>query len=1144
MSDFRIEFDKLSQAYDSLEKEYEKDVFSLKKENELLTQTLQNYEAFFNTLEDFLFVLDEQGHIIHINSTVKERLKYSQEELLGQSILMVHPLERREEAGRIVDEMLHGSTTVCPVPIVTKSGTQIPVETRVTLGSWDGKPAIFGISKDISKIKLSEEKFSKLFYINPLACELSDLENHTYLEVNEAFYTFFGFEKDEVIGKTAIELGIATQNTISEIRQKEDSNGMIRNAFAELRAKSGEMKQVLLSAENIYVQDKKYRFTVVFDITLNEKLGKELEESKEKYRGLSEAAFESIFLSERGLCIEQNHTAETIFGYTTEEATVRYGTDWIVPEDREMVMKNMLSGLEVPYEATALRKDGSTFPCMLRGKMMQYKGKIVRVTSLTDITNLKRTSNALRESEEKYRLIAENTSDGIIIFGADRCIQYVSPAYLKQLGYEETEQLQRTQEGIFDLIHPNDRDKVFAEIFSAIELKESELIYFYRVRHKAGHYIWREDNAKFKYDDTGNYDGAYVICRDITERKRSEEILRVKDWAIESAINAITITDLASNFTYANPAFLKLWGYQNLEEILGKSSFELGMVDEKAQILLKKLHEDGHFSGELIAKSKDGKLFDVLSEASLVTDGEGQPHSLLASFVDITERKKAESELKKLAYAVEQSPASIIITDLNGNMVYVNSKVPELTGYSKEELLSSNAGIFGSGQQNNDSFGTWWKKITSGIEWRCEMFNKKKNGDHYWESSTISPIVDSEGNTTNYLIVKEDITDRKKLIESLNIALRKAEESDKLKSAFLANMSHEIRTPMNGILGFASLLKEPNLTGKDHEEFIHIIEKSGARMLNIINDLIDISKVEAGQMELVLTKTDLNNQLEFLYNFFMPEARKKGLDLIVHCKLSKGKSIVHTDREKIYAILTNLIKNALKFTYNGSIEFGCEEVNDKIQFFVRDTGIGISQAKHNLIFERFVQADLKLSRGYEGAGLGLSISKAYVEMLGGEIWLNSNDGDGSCFYFTIPATYDNSAEMTAIREDVSPPDSFNGDATILIVEDDSTSSLYLQNVLKDIYNTLLFAETGEEAVEICRVNPGINLVLMDIKLPVMDGYTAAKLIKVFRPDLPILAQTAFALKSEIKDIGSIFDAYCTKPINAEELRIKIKLLLL
>jgi len=239
-----------------------------------------------------------------------------------------------------------------------------------------------------------------------------------------------------------------------------------------------------------------------------------------------------------------------------------------------------------------------------------------------------------------------------------------------------------------------------------------------------------------------------------------------------------------------------------------------------------------------------------------------------------------------------------------------------------------------------------------------------------------------------------------------------AEQSDQLKSAFLANMSHEIRTPMNGILGFAELLKEPGLCDQRQIKYLNIIEKSGARMLSIINDIIDISKIESGQMKVSISETNVNQQIGFIYNFFKMEVEQKGLKIFMKNIDPEHETIIKTDREKLYAILTNLVKNAIKFTKAGLVEIGYEKKEEFHEFFVRDTGVGISSEKVDMIFERFRQGSVLLTRNYEGSGLGLAISKAYVEMLGGKIWVESMERKGSTFYFTLPI---NKCENESIR---------------------------------------------------------------------------------------------------------------------------------
>lgn len=267
-------------------------------------------------------------------------------------------------------------------------------------------------------------------------------------------------------------------------------------------------------------------------------------------------------------------------------------------------------------------------------------------------------------------------------------------------------------------------------------------------------------------------------------------------------------------------------------------------------------------------------------------------------------------------------------------------------------------------------------------------------------------IKDKKGNVKYLLGISEDVTSKKEIEKQLISAKERAEQSDRLKSAFLANMSHEIRTPMNGIMGFAELLKEPNLSGEKQQKYIDIIQKSGTRMLNIINDIVDISKIEAGLMQVDIKDSNINKQIDYIYTFFKPEVEAKGIQFVIKKSLSTNKAIIKTDREKLYAILTNLIKNAIKFTNEGSIELGYYLINSSkpahLEFYVKDTGIGIPPNRQNVIFERFIQADISNLMAVQGTGLGLAIAKTYVEILGGKIWVESEEGVGSTFYFTIP----------------------------------------------------------------------------------------------------------------------------------------------
>jgi hypothetical protein len=377
--------------------------------------------------------------------------------------------------------------------------------------------------------------------------------------------------------------------------------------------------------------------------------------------------------------------------------------------------------------------------------------------------------------------------------------------------------------------------------------------------------------------------------------------------------------------------------------------------------------------------------------------------------------------------------------------------------------------------------------------------------------------------------------------EELKIAKTKAEASDILKSAFLANMSHEIRTPMNGILGFTDLLKEPNLSEQKQQKYIEVIQKSGVRMLNIINDIVDISKIEAGLMQVDIKDTNINQQIEYIYAFFKPEAEAKGLQFLIGNTSPEIDAKVKTDREKLYAILTNLIKNAIKFTNEGSIEFGYHLKKDngtaRLEFYVKDTGVGIPTDRQEAIFERFIQADISNLKVLQGTGLGLAITKAYVEILGGKIWIKSEEGIGSTFYFTTPCDIELEEELVIKTDNVSiDEDKPTEKLKILIAEDDEPSALLISLNVEAISREIITARTGKEAVDICRNNPDLNLILMDIQMPEMNGYEAARQIRQFNKDVVIIAQSAYALSLDRqKAIDAGCNDYISKPISKDDL---------
>jgi signal transduction histidine kinase/ActR/RegA family two-component response regulator len=401
---------------------------------------------------------------------------------------------------------------------------------------------------------------------------------------------------------------------------------------------------------------------------------------------------------------------------------------------------------------------------------------------------------------------------------------------------------------------------------------------------------------------------------------------------------------------------------------------------------------------------------------------------------------------------------------------------------------------------------------------------------------TIKKNVITDGSFIEVFAKQCGLILQKLLFENaLTIAKEKAEESDRLKSAFLANMSHEIRTPMNGVLGFTDLLKESNLSGEEQQHYIDIIQKSGNRMLSTINDIIEISRIEAGEMRINAVKVNINKHLFTIKNFFYLEAEKKGINVVIDNNLPNEDLFIVTDKAKLSSILTNLIKNAIKFTKKGEIRIGCKQDNAFLEFYIKDSGIGIPKDRKDAIFNRFEQADIEDKEAHQGSGLGLTISKSYVEMLGGKIWVESEENKGSTFFFTIlfdtPKCETESKQTMPIQAK-----SIVKKLNLLIVEDDSVSSYYLTTILKDKAENIQIAKDGLEAVEVCKNNPKLDLILMDVKLPGIDGLEATRRIRAFNKKVKIIAQTAHAIEGDKeKAIKAGCDDYISKPISKDNL---------
>lgn len=637
--------------------------------------------------------------------------------------------------------------------------------------------------------------------------------------------------------------------------------------------------------------------------------------------------------------------------------------------------------------------------------------------------------------------------------------------------------------------------------------------------------------------NNGEFLGIIEDFKDITEKCEVEDTLKRTEKQFSTFLDSLPvgvfIKDHDGVLLYHNTHLKSIFGLDNL---IGKN-------------LSKELNTDW---GERIA-IEDEKVLQIgrIELEETLTDKEGHDRTFVTHkfrfpgvdnkwkiggiSIDITKKKITEHFLYVLSKAIKNSPVSIVITNPSGNIEFINPSFSQLTGYSLTEAIHRNFLEMKVEYNSGKNLVTAFDTINKGKVWKGEVHLQNTKGDHFWVLASFAPILNRKGEVSHCVASMEDITIRKEYEKELLLSKNKAEESDKLKTAFLSNLSHEIRTPLNAIIGFSSLLTDSDLTHSEKRNLSDVLYKNSNDLLKIIENLIEISEIEAGQLSIKKSECNVNKLIEELKSTFSAEDKKgKSVKLNVRREIKAEDFTILTDPLRLKQILSNLISNAAKFTDNGFIEFGYAFKDERtLMFYVIDTGIGIDPEKQKYIFNPFRQADDSNTRRFGGMGLGLAISKHIVEKLGGKIWLTSILGSGTTFYFTIPYI------PIRFKFDPEPKEKNNKiydwkNKTILVADDIDSNYVFLKTVIKQTQAEVIWAKTGIEAVEMVKKNPSIDLVLMDIVMPDMDGFEATKLIKQHNCNLPVVCQTAYPTNENFlaaNDCG--FDSFMAKPIKVE-----------
>ncbi|MFA9371414.1 MAG: PAS domain S-box protein [Labilibaculum antarcticum] len=902
---------------------------------------------------DAMYLSNLDGKLIEVNKQACINLGYSREELLSLSLSDIDAEYKTEEQVSEFFTILEREK-YCKLTThhKRKDGSVIPVEVSISLLNENNSKLILGISRDISDhVEAKQNLFSyidTLERIHPIIQNANDIEKiiwdvlNVVQEVFNTDRTFFlssGSTKDsfQIPPFEIVKTGVSC---ISILDKSEIANNYQQEIF----------------------EKRKYHTDEVFTSNHSES-----EESKSYIKELH-------IKSEMIVAITNTNNTDYLLG-VHECSKIR---EW--------------TKLEKKLFIEISRRLGDAI------KRLIY-------------------SHNLKQSEKKYKTLFDNAPLSYHSLNSDGDIMDVNNTWLKFLGYKKEDVLGKNYG---DFLHP-DWQHVFDTKFPKFKICGYVNDVHFKIRHQKGHYKYISLQGCTGCHPDGTFKQTYCVFQDITSRKKAEDKLKESEeryrLLMEQSPFTVEVYDLDGLQISVNKAYEELW---QIPKELTLFKFNLlkspqihtsGFINYVNRAYAGETLDlpDHLFKSEIEADSNyearsrwlRTRVYPIKDELDAVTH-------IVVVHTDITDQKEARKALIKsqdqFKIFIQQAPLPLShVSNITGEVKYINKRFLDVFGYTHDDVSTMEKWwqlAYPDPEYRKFVIENWGKAVEVATKNKTDIIPEIYNiscKDGSVKQILVSGITLGD----DFLSMLVDLTAQKKIEQELITAKEKAEENEKLKTAFLANMSHEIRTPMNGIMGFADLLQTPKLSPEKREKYIQIILQSGERMLTTINAIIEISKIETKQIVPFITEIDLTELIQNQCAFFTPEANKKNITL--YCKpLTDKKSILSTDYILLNSIFTNLINNAIKYTNSGSIVFGCTKRNDLLEFFIKDTGIGIPKNVQHNIFDRFTRVDQENTKAIEGSGLGLSICKSYVELLGGEIWMESEEGIGSQFFFTLP----------------------------------------------------------------------------------------------------------------------------------------------
>lgn len=938
-----------------------------------------------------------------------------------------------------------------------------------------------------NKLKLSEEKYKKAFKTSPDAININQMDGR-YVDINNGFTKLTGYTKEDVIGKLSSEINIwAIPQDREKLIQGLRENGQYENLESKFRCKDGSIKTALMSASIIEINQAPHILSITRDITKQKEISKKLNFQAKLIKNVNDLV---VATDLKGFITYVNDAQCKIFGLPADKIIGHhvsfFGEDKEYGATQKEILEKTLKngkwrGEVVNFDKnenriildcrTTLLKDEKDQPIGMMGISSDITGHIIKEQQL------KHLNEELAAQNEEYLSLNEELEENM------ETIQYLN----------------------IDLEQANQLEVLHRKISNSFALDKSDAFYA-----SVLNIVLEVFNCDFGFFGYINEKGDFVsesMTHDIWDK------CKIPDKSI----------------VFPKHSWSGVWG----ESLKTKKTL---IKNDHLNVPNGHVPLNNAIAGAINYK---GKLIGQISLANKPQEWTQQNKTKLEDICQFIapllnarlSEKRYINELKKRNRAIEQTPACIIITNDKGNIEYANPQFYKTTGFTPDEVIGNDMSIIKSGHHNKAFYQELWKTIKAGNTWMGEFNNRTKNGTLFWENAIISPIKDDNNNITHFIAVKEDITQKKKLWDELLEAKEKAEESDRLKTAFLANMSHEIRTPLNGILGFSDLLiNRKKISETQQNAFGAIVKKSADQLLQVIGDIVDISRIDSGDVKLVETNIDINKfllQLNIMYQKKLKEAHKK---IELRVKTLPENANLLADQNRLQQIFIKLLDNAFKFTTEGTIEFGIEEIrNKKVVFFVRDSGIGIPADKQQIIFNRFRQNQSGTNRVYGGNGLGLSIVKNLIELMDGHIYVESEIGHGTTFWFELP--------IQSTKKEIKKPAMPNKTKQhkILLVEDDESNCILLEELFADTSYSLSIANTGIDGIK--KFNElNFDVVLLDLQLPDISGFEVAQQIREKNKSIKIIAQTAYSMPTDKeKALEAGCNLYITKPFDSDYL---------